>query len=129
MNRAINKKLIAIIAIVALVAILGVCLVACNADSVAKKLNNKGYTVIKINENSTDFTVKTLYSALKNNSDFEEGIVAAKDKDTMVIVVWFKSSDAAESFKGNALLKSLEKVERVGKIVYAGTEQGVKDAK
>ena len=79
--------------------------------------------------NSTDFTVKTLYSALKNNSDFEEGIVAAKDKDTMVIVVWFKSSDAAESFKGNALLKSLEKVERVGKIVYAGTEQGVKDAK
>lgn len=109
MNRAINKKLIAIIAIVALVAILGVCLVACNADSVEKKLNNKGYTVIKINENSTDFTVKTLYSALKNNSDFEEGIVAAKDKDTMVIVVWFKSSDAAESFKGNALLKSLEK--------------------
>ncbi len=50
MNRAINKKLIAIIAIVALVAILGVCLVACNADSVEKKLNNKGYTVIKINE-------------------------------------------------------------------------------
>lgn len=129
MKGLINKKIVAIIAITALISIFAVSFVACNADSVEKKLNNKGYTVIKINENSTDFTVKTLYSALKNNSDFEEGIVAAKDKDTMVIVVWFKSSDAAESFKGNDLLKSLEKVERVGKIVYAGTEQGVKDAK
>ncbi len=129
MKGLINKKIVAIIAITALISIFAVSFVACNADSVEKKLNNKGYTVIKVNENSTDFTVKTLYSDLKNNSDFEEGIVAAKDKDTMVIVVWFKSSDAAESFKGNALLKSLEKVERVGKIVYAGTEQGVKDAK
>ena len=33
-----NKKVISIVAIIALVAILGVCLVACNADSYAKKL-------------------------------------------------------------------------------------------
>ena len=129
MNRAINKKIIALVAIVALVAILGVCLVACNADSVEKKLTNKGYTVLKINENATDFSAKTLYAALKNDSNFEEGIVAAKDTNSMVIVIWFKSTDAAESFKGNTLLKTVDKVERVGKVVYAGTEQGVKDAK
>ena len=35
-----NKKVISIVAIIALVAILGVCLVACNADSYAKKLEN-----------------------------------------------------------------------------------------
>ena len=42
-----NKKVISIVAIIALVAILGVCLVACNADSYAKKLEKEGYMVQK----------------------------------------------------------------------------------
>ena len=40
-----NKKVISIIAIIALVAILGVCLVACNAETYAKRLEKAGYKV------------------------------------------------------------------------------------
>lgn len=38
-----NKKVMALVAVIALVAILGVCLVACNAESIQKKLEKAGY--------------------------------------------------------------------------------------
>ena len=41
-----KKKIIALVAIVALIAIVAVCLTACNADSIAKKLDNKDYSVV-----------------------------------------------------------------------------------
>ena len=37
-----NKKVMAIVAVIALVAILGICLVACNAESYEKKLEQEG---------------------------------------------------------------------------------------
>ena len=121
-----KKKIVAIVAVIALVAVLGICLVACNSDTVGDKLEKKGYTVSKLNEDSTGLA-KTIYSFIKNNSDFKEGVVAAKDADS-VIVLWFETKDAATSVANNKLFTATSTVKQVEKVVYIGTEQGVKDA-
>ncbi|MCM1306239.1 MAG: hypothetical protein NC037_01600 [Bacteroides sp.] len=130
MSKAIsNKKFIAVIAVITLVAILGVCLVACNADSVGNKLKNKDYRVVTLTEN-TGSDGKLIYNAAKRISDFKEGVWATKGKN-YVAVIWYETLDAAkeaeESFKTMTLLTPA--VHRYEKIVYAGTEQGVKDAR
>lgn len=128
--KANGKKIMALVAIVALVAILGVCLAACNSDNVGKKLEKKGYSVVTLNDDSTGLG-KTVYNLVKSNSDFKEGVLATKGND-MVTVLWFETTDAAESLEGNLkgnILFSASTVERSGKVVYVGTEQGVKDAK
>lgn len=126
MNKT-SKKIMALVAVVALVAVLGICLVACNSDSVGKSLEKKGYTVTKLNEESTGIVAKAVYKALKNNSAFTEGVVANKSTD-FVIVIWFDNSDAAKDYADTASYVGA-KVEISGKIVYVGTEQGLKDAK
>lgn len=113
-----NKKVMAIVAVIALVAILGVCLVACNADSVEKKLEKAGYTILA---KSTDVSDKVEWT-----------VSAAKGTDS-VLVTKYKNSDdakAAESKANTTVLgvKAFESVKRVGNVVYTGTEQGVKDA-
>lgn len=122
-----KKKALIIVAVIALVAILGVCLVACNASSVSKSLDKKGYTVVTLNEDASGLIASTAYTLLKNNSSFEEGIFATKSSDS-VGVVWFKDTDAAEEFEAN-ISKVSKKTARLSKVVYFGTEQGVKDAK
>ncbi len=126
MNRAINKKLIAVIAIVALVAILGICLVACNSDNVGKKLEDKGYSVVKLNENSEGFG-KTIYDSVKDNSSFKEGLFATKGLN-YVAIVWYDNLDAAKEAE-SGLKTPFTTVYRADKIVYVGTQQGVEDAK
>ena len=65
-----NKKVISIIAIIALVAILGVCLVACNADTYAKRLEKAGYTVevIDLSEEDKEEGIVWAVSAAKGTS-------------------------------------------------------------
>lgn len=133
MNRAINsKKIIALVAIVALVAILGVCLVACNADSVSKSLEKKGYTAGKLTEDSKGFGA-IVYGIVSTNDSFKEGVFAVKDTDS-VAVIWFNDADEAKKMeeslsKSTALKVFSVKVDRSSKVLYVGTEQGVKDAK
>ncbi|MDE6060838.1 MAG: hypothetical protein K2G31_05150 [Clostridia bacterium] len=121
-----KKKIVAIVAVVALVAVLGICLVACNSNTVGDKLEKKGYTVSKLNEDSTG-VAKTIYNTMKNNSDFKEGVSAAKDSD-YVIVLWFETKDAATSVANDKIINLTSTVKQVEKVVYIGTEQGVKDA-
>lgn len=122
-----NKKVISIVAIIALVAILGVCLVACNADSYAKKLEKAGYTVGKMTDE------ETAAFAEKYNLDTEIvwAVGGTKGKDNVTILA-FADKDDAESIANN-LNKVVGiigmKAEAKGKIVFVGTEQGVKDAK
>ena len=123
-----NKKVMAIVAVIALVAILGICLVACNTESVSKKLEKKEYNVAKLNEDSTGLA-GIAYAIVKGVDGFKEGLFAAKSSD-QVLAVWFDDTDAAKEFEANKGLALLfDKVTRVGKVVYAGTEQGIKDAK
>ena len=85
MNRAINKKLIAIIAIVALVAILGVCLVACNADDYVKRLEKKGYKVeavtaedLSIEDAEIEWAVTGIKGSISLNGIEGDMVAAAK---------------------------------------------------
>lgn len=113
-----NKKIVAVVAIIALVAVLGVCLVACNADSYTKKLEKAGYNV-------------SSYKAEKDEEGkIEWGVVGTK-VGSMVTVVKYKSSDdakKAEEDQKNAIIKVGE-VYRSGKIVIWGDAEGVKAAK
>ncbi len=124
-----SKKVMAVVAVVALVAILGICLVACNAESVSKKLEKKDYTVSALSEKSTGLG-KSVYNIVKGVEGFDQGVIAANSNGDSVAVVWFDNTDAAKDFETNKLITTFsEKVSRVGKVVYVGTEQGVKDAK
>ena len=115
-----NKKIMAIVAVIALVAILGICLVACNAESYEKKLEKAGYTVTSMSAEEA------------KEEGAEWGVVGVKGKD-MVTVVKFAKSDDAKEFESNVPTLGLGSlkvvVERVGSIVYYGTEAGVKAAK
>lgn len=119
-----NKKVISIIAIVAIIAILGVVLVACNADSYQKKLEKAGYEVVVIEGDEADEEA---------DADVEWIVTASKGLTEYVSVVKFKDTDDAKEFESNAVTGSgfgMKVVcERSGKIVFYGTEQGVKDAK
>ena len=122
-----NKKVISIVAIIALVAILGVCLVACNADSYAKKLQGKGYAVEKMTDEETaSFAEETGLDV-----EIVWGVVGTNGTD-MVTILAFADKDDAESFANILNMASAftgMKAEAKGKILFVGTEQGIKDAK
>ena len=122
-----NKKVISIVAIIALVAILGVCLVACNADSYAKKLEGKGYTVEKM----TDEEAAAFVEETGLDIEIVWGVGGTNGTD-MVSILAFANADDAESFASILNMASSftgMKAEAKGKIVFMGTEQGIKDAK
>lgn len=120
MNRAISKKIMAIVAIVALVAILGVCLVACNKDDYVKRLEKADYHVEASNE--------------YEGEDVEWAVVGKKGSlttglQTVTVVKFSKSDDAKKAYddaKDN-LPKGWD-IKKSGSIIIVGTEQGVKDA-
>ena len=122
-----NKKVISIVAIIALVAILGVCLVACNADSYAKKLEGKGYTVTKM----TDEEAEEFVQETGLDIEIVWGVGGTNGTDIVTILA-FSNKDDAESFANILNMASGftgMKAEAKGKIVFMGTEQGIKDAK
>lgn len=115
-----KKKIIAVVAIVALVAILGVCLVACNADSYKKKLDKAGYTVTVFEADDVDEGV-----------NIEWGLYAVKTSGVsmdMVTVAKYKSEKDAKKAEERGKNEHMSTY-RSGKLVIVGTEQGVKDAK
>lgn len=118
-----KKKVIALVAIVALIAIVAVCLTACNADSIAKKLENKGYEAVAMSadeiseEYGDDASIKWAVEAFN-----------LKTADT-VSVIKFAKTDDAKDYEALMSKIPLTTVDRIGSIVYVGTEQGVKDAK
>lgn len=132
-----KKRIVAIVAIVALIAIVAVCLTACNADSIAKKLENKGYTVVSgtaeevaeseigkfLGISAEDMNVQWLVIGV-------EGSIADLFTGDVNYVMVYKCKDAEDAKKADdAKVAEGMAVDRVGKIVYSGTEQGVKDAK
>ena len=117
-----NKKVISIVAIIALVAILGVCLVACNADSYAKKLEKAGYEVVVAKGDETgEEGAEWMVTATK-----AEGLL---NINTVTIVKYANTDDAKEAEEAAIAIFGESCVYRSGKIVMAGTEQGIKDAK
>ena len=132
-----KKRIVAIVAIVALIAIVAVCLTACNADSIAKKLDNKDYAVVSgtaeevaesefgrlIGISAEEMDVQWLVIGVKGNiADFLTGEV------DYVTVCKFNDADDAKKATEDGEVPEGASVKRIGKIVYFGTEQGVKDA-
>lgn len=113
-----KKKIVAIVAIVALIAILGICLVACNQEDYAKRLEKAGYHV----------TTSEKYEG----KDVEWAVFATKGAGGLfgngetVTVVKFANADDAKDCEED--VKELFTTKRSGNIVIFGTEQGVKDA-
>lgn len=132
-----KKKIIALVAIVALIAIVAVCLTACNADSIAKKLDKKDYTVVSgtaeevaesefgrlIGLSAEGMDVQWLVLGVKGNiADFLTGEV-----DYVMVYKFNDADDAKKATEADEAPEGVS-VKRIGKIVYIGTEQGVKDA-
>lgn len=117
-----NKKVIALIAVIAIVAILGVCLVACNAKSYQSKLEKKGYKVTV----ETDYNDDSVYEWTVYGVKAEISLSSASA--AYVTIAKFKKLDDAKDAEKDAKDNGLT-VKRSGKIVIAGSEQGVKDAK
>ena len=107
-------KILAVILVVALLAT-----VLC-AESFTKKLEKKGYTVSSAETDKEDASIVWSVSAVKSTTE-------------AVTIYKFKTTDDAEKFEKDAPTGKVGKyslvVKRTGKIVYYGTEQGVKDAK
>lgn len=118
-----NKKVMAIVAVIALVAILGICLVACNAESIQKKLEKADYSCTSYEAGKDDdgASIEWKVYAKKNglNADY-------------VTVTKFTNTDDAKEYEANVPTGSVGGftvvVKRIGKVCYYGTEQGVKDA-
>ncbi|MEG2450543.1 MAG: hypothetical protein RSB09_02290 [Clostridia bacterium] len=119
-----KKKIISIIAIIALVAVLGVCLVACNADSYEKKLTKAGYDV-------TVSTAEDIKEFDKEDGEVAWVVTGFKGLDGVTVIKFKKTDDAKKYATKMGVLAGLGKQEvyRTGSIVMFGTEQGIKDAK
>lgn len=124
-----KKKIIALVAIVALIAIVAVCLTACNADSIEKKLDKAGYTVqVYDSEEDKEKGIEWVVSGSKGDISIGGGVNV--DYDFVTVTKFAKTEDAkkaVEEAEESGVDEGMT-IKRIGKIVYAGTEQGVKDA-
>lgn len=115
-----KKNLGKILAVILVVALLATVLCACNAESYSKKLEKKGYTVTSGTSDKEDATI--VWS-----------VVATKSLTETVTIYKFKTTEDAEKFEKNAPVGKAGKytlsVKRMGKIIFYGTDQGIKDAK
>ena len=121
-----NKKVISIVAIIALVAILGVCLVACNADSYAKKLEKAGYVVDKYTGGDAEAEAEV--------EGVKWAVVGMKLdglSSRVVSVLGFDNADDAKAYAETATdLVGEDCVHISGKVVIVGSSaDAVKDAK
>ncbi len=126
------KKALSIIAVLALVAVLGVALVACvpsDPDKAEANLEEAGYVVIRADSDDL------IAGAVLKQIDAVTSITATNG-DEGVTILYFEDTDAAKAYY-EELKADFEKAEedkedykigKSGKVVYAGTEAGVKAA-
>mgnify|MGYP004640832065 CR=1 FL=1 len=131
-----NKKVMAIVAVIALVAILGICLVACNAESYQKKLEKEGYKVETYDADS-DY-VKAINKGMAEDEDYSGeikwAVVATKvdlslskglDAGHVSIYKFAKIADAKQFVKDMGAEEDSENVVRKGNIVFVGDKASV----
>ena len=127
-----KKRVLAIVAIIAIVALMAVCLCACNAESIAKKLEKKGYDV----EVATDKDIadtEEVRKAIGFEGEIKWAVFGAGSTDVVIVIKFAKTADAkdvqAKLEKATDEIPGVKSVcKRVGSVIFCGTEQGVKDA-
>ena len=123
-----KKRVLAIVAIIAIVALMAVCLCACNAESITKKLEKKGYDV----EVATDKDIadtEEICKAIGCEGGIKWAVSGEKETDAVTVIKFEKSADAKklrdyyQEMAGDSVT-----IKIVASVFYFGTEQGVKDA-
>ena len=114
------KKIVSIVAIVTVLLIMSTCFVAClgastNSSDYRSRLEGKGYTV-------TNIDVSLVERAM------EWGLYAGNG-DNLVTVALFKNEQDAKDAEQESKEMPNTYTYRSGKLLIAGTEQGVKDAR
>lgn len=132
------KKTISIISLVLVLVILTACLVGCapaNENKAKAKLEKKGYTVeIMSGEEMNEMLQQ--YAGMPLNFGAKGMMSATKGMDE-IAAIWFESKEKAEDFEGiinlamDAMGGQMGQIDFIygvkGKVLYMGTEQGVKD--
>ena len=134
------KKALSIVAVLALVAVLGVALVACipgDPDKAKANLEEAGYevSVAKASDGTgVQMGLELTYGegciATVNAVKGEFSLAQGADVD-MVAIIYFKDSASAKAYWETVKDEEVEEgwvAKQSGKIVYAGTEAGVKAA-
>lgn len=132
------KKTISVISLVLVLVILTACLVGCapaNENKAKAKLEKKGYTVeIMSGEEMNEMLEQ--YAGMPLNFGAKGMLSATKGMDE-IAAIWFESKEKAEDFEGiinlamDAMGGQMGEIDFIygvkGKVLYMGTEQGVKD--
>lgn len=132
------KKTISVISLVLVLVILTACLVGCapaNETKAKAKLEKKGYTVeIMSGEEMNEMLEQ--YAGMPLNFGAKGMLSATKGMDE-IAAIWFETKEKAENFKSimdfgmDAVGGQMGQIDFIygvkGKVLYMGTEQGVKD--
>ena len=132
------KKTISVISLVLVLVILTACLVGCapaNETKAKAKLEKKGYTVeIMSGEEMNEMLEQ--YAGMPLNFGAKGMLSATKGMDE-IAAIWFETKEKAENFKSimdfgmDAVGSQMGEIDFIygvkGKVLYMGTEQGVKD--
>lgn len=132
------KKTISVISLVLVLVILTACLVGCapaNENKAKAKLEKKGYTV-EIMSGEEMNEILQQYASMPLNFGAKGMMSATKGMDE-IAAIWFETKEKAEDFEGiinlamDAMGGQMSGIDFIygvkGKVLYMGTEQGVKD--
>ena len=132
------KKTISVISLVLVLVILTACLVGCapaNENKAKAKLEKKGYTVEIVSGEEMNEMLQQ-YAGMPLNFGAKGMMSATKGMDE-IAAIWFESKEKAEDFESiinlamDAVGGQMSGIDFIygvkGKVLYMGTEQGVKD--
>lgn len=130
------RKTLKIVSLIALFAILATVLVACIPNDPAKaedNLKNAEYTVLSYKEGDVGFSVATRFLEIIGVKNVTAFVTATKGEDGIALIYFADSETAKENYTAiEEYYKEEDKdavIKRSGKVIYAGTEQAIKDVK
>lgn len=130
------RKTLKIVSLIALFAILATVLVACIPNDPAKaedNLKNAEYTVLSYKEGDIGFDAATVFLEIIGVKNVTAFVTATKGEDGIALIYFADSETAKENYTAiEEYYKEEDKdavIKRSGKVIYAGTEQAIKDVK
>lgn len=130
------RKTLKKVSLIALFAILATVLVACIPNDPAKaedNLKDAGYTVFAYKNGDPGFSVATVFLELIGVDKVTAFVTALKGEDAIELIYFEDSATAKENYTAiEEYYKENDKdavIKRSGKVIYAGTEQAIKDVK
>ncbi|MBR2349706.1 MAG: hypothetical protein IKA77_03695 [Clostridia bacterium] len=134
------KKVISITAVIALVAVLTLALVACvpaDPDKAAANLEEAGYIVTNVKASDGTGVKLGLEATAEGCVAMVTGTLISTAGTESVAILYFNDADDAKAYYADIKAdfdeldddeKEGKKIGKSGKVVYAGTEAGVKAA-